>query len=149
MCNANRHCGRRRTRRGRHGFTLMEVLLVLAILVILGTLVVANFSGIFAASKVKAARAQLSALEQQIDIYQLDVGAYPTTQQGLSALRVAPPDLPDPTKWLGPYAKKDIPPDPWSQPYYYELISPTQYRIYSAGPDGTPNTADDISVVSG
>ena len=138
-----------RRQRARRGFTLMEVLLVLAILVILGTLVVANFSGIFAASKIKAAKAQFSALETQIDIYQLDIGAYPTSQQGLQALRLAPPDLPDPTKWVGPYAKKDIPPDPWTNPYYYEQLSPTQYRVYSAGPDGTPNTADDISVVSG
>ncbi|MHB8970596.1 MAG: type II secretion system major pseudopilin GspG [Pirellulaceae bacterium] len=136
-------------RSGRQGFTLMEVLLVLAILVILGTLVVTNFSGIFASSKIKAAQAQLNLFEQQIDIYQLDVGAYPTDQQGLQALRVAPPDLQDPAKWLGPYAKKDIPPDPWSQPYNYQLLSPTQYKVYSAGPDGTPNTADDISSVSG
>jgi type II secretion system protein G len=91
----------------------------------------------------------LSAFEGQIDIYQLDVGSYPTTQQGLAALRVAPPDLPDPTKWLGPYARKDIPPDPWSNQYYYEQLSPTQYRVYSAGPDGTTNTADDIIFVSG
>ncbi len=141
--------GRRRRRTGRQGFTLMEVLLVLAILVILGSLVVANFSGIFASSKIKAAQAQISALEQQVDFYQLDVGTYPSTQQGLQSLRIAPPDLADPNKWLGPYAKKDIPPDPWSQSYYYELLSPTQYKIYSAGPDGTPNTADDIGIVSG
>jgi general secretion pathway protein G len=147
MCRTQRRRPRRHP--GRQGFTLMEVLLVLAILVILGSLVVANFSGIFASSKIKAAQAQISALEQQIDIYQLDVGAYPSTQQGLQALRVAPPDIADPSKWLGPYAKKDIPVDPWSQPYNYELLSPTQYKIFSAGPDGTPNTADDISTVSG
>ena len=127
----------------------MEVLLVLAILVILGTLVVANFSGILAGSKVKAARTQLSAFEQAIDIYQLDIGTYPTTQQGLQALRVAPPDLPDPSKWTAPYLKKDIPPDPWGSPYGYELLSPTQYRVFSAGPDGATKTNDDIEVVSG
>ena len=146
-------CGRKRSRvrrrRARQGFTLMEVLLVLAILVILGTLVVANFSGILAGSKVKAAKAQLSAFEQQIDIYQLDVGVYPTAQQGLQALRTAPPDLADPSKWLGPYARKDIPPDPWGNQYYYELVTPTQYKLYSAGPDGTTNTADDVVNVSG
>lgn len=138
---------RRRVARG--GFTLMEVLLVLAILVILGTLVVANFSGIFASSKIKAAQAQISALETQLDIYQLDIGSYPTTQQGLQALRVPPPDLANPTKWTGPYAKKDIPPDPWNSPYFYEWLGPNQYRIYSAGPDGVPNTADDITSTSG
>ncbi|NLX54711.1 MAG: type II secretion system major pseudopilin GspG [Planctomycetaceae bacterium] len=146
-------CGKRRTRARRRsvrpGFTLMEVLLVLAILVILGALVMTNFSGILAGGKVKAARAQLTAFEQAIDIYQLDIGSYPTTQQGLQALRVAPADLPDPSKWTTPYLKKDIPPDPWGNPYYYELMSPTQYKISSAGPDGATNTADDIVNVSG
>ncbi len=137
-------------RRGAHrGFTLMEVLLVLAILVILGTLVVANFSGIFASSKIKATQAQISALETQLDIYQLDMGTYPTSQQGLQSLRVPPADLADPTKWTGPYAKKDIPPDPWSNPYYYELLGPNQYRVYSGGPDGQPGTEDDIGNISG
>lgn len=140
---------RRRPGHGRRGFTLMEVLLVLAILVILGTLVVTNFSGVLAGSKVRAAQTQLTAFEQQIDIYQLDVGVYPTTQQGLGALRVAPPDLADPSKWQGPYARKDIPKDPWQQDYHYELLSPTQYKLYSSGPDGTPNTADDVINTSG
>jgi general secretion pathway protein G len=127
----------------------MEVLLVLAILVILGTLVVANFSGILASSKIKAAQTQLHAFEQAIDIYQLDIGTYPTTQQGLQALRVAPPDLTDPTKWTTPYLKKDIPLDPWGNPYYYSLETATQYKVYSAGPDGTTNTTDDVVNVSG
>lgn len=139
----------RRRRRAQSGFTLMEVLLVLAILVILGTLVVTNFAGVFAKSKIKAASAQVSALETQLDIYQLDLGNYPQSQQGLAALRTAPPDLADPSKWQGPYAKKDIPPDPWGNQYIYELISPTQYKVYSAGPDGQPNTEDDIGTTSG
>ena len=127
----------------------MEVLLVLAILVILGTLVVANFTGIFASSQVKAAKAQVSAIETMLEAYYLEIGSYPTTQQGLAALRAAPADLVDPSKWNGPYARKDIPPDPWQNPYNYELMSPTQYRVYSAGPDGQPGTDDDIANVSG
>ncbi len=140
---------RRRRRTGRQGFTLMEVLLVLAILVILGTLVVANFSGIFASSKIKAAQAQISAFETQLDIYQLDIGSYPTSQQGLQALRVAPPDLLDASKWTGPYAKKDIPVDPWSNAYIYELLGTNQYKVSSAGPDGQVGTDDDIGNISG
>ena len=139
----------RRRRRPSQGFTLMEVLLVLAILVILGTLVVANFSGIFAASKIKVAKSQLHAFETQLDIYQLDVGVYPSTQQGLASLRAAPADLPDPSKWTGPYAKKDIPKDPWGSDYMYELINAAQYKVLSAGPDGQQNTDDDIVFVSG
>ena len=135
-----------RRRSGRRGFTLMEVLLVLAILVILGSLVVANFSGIFAKSKINATRAQISAFETQLDIYQLDIGSYPSNQQGLQALRVAPADLPDPSKWgPEPYAKKEIPPDPWGNAYGYELITPNQYRVFSAGPDGQTGTTDDVS----
>ena len=65
----------------------MEVLLVLAILVILGTLVVANFSGCSPAARSRRPRPRSVRLEQQMDIYQLDVGSYPTTQQGLQALR--------------------------------------------------------------
>jgi general secretion pathway protein G len=67
----------------------------------------------------------------------------------LASLRVAPADLADPTKWRGPYAKKDIPPDPWQNAYIYELIGPNQYKVYSAGPDGQPGTDDDIGTVSG
>jgi type II secretion system protein G len=99
---------------------------------------------VFESSKVKAAKAQISAFEGQIDIYQLDVGSYPTTQQGLAALRVAPPDLPDPVKWQGPYARKEIPPDRWGNPYHYESRSPRACRVYSAGPDGATETNDDV-----
>jgi general secretion pathway protein G len=99
--------------------------------------------------KIKAAQAYVSALEKMIDIYQLDVGVYPSTQQGLAALRVAPADLADPTKWRGPYAKKNIPLDPWQNAYMYELLGPKQYKVYSAGPDGQPGTDDDIGIVSG
>ena len=127
----------------------MEVLLVLAILVILGTLVGTNFSGMFANAKISAAKAQISALEKPMELYMMDVGTYPTSQQGLQALRIQPTDLADPTKWLGPYLQKDIPLDPWSNPYGYELINAKQFRIYSAGPDGATNTTDDIISVSG
>lgn len=140
---------RARRRRRTRGFTLMEVLLVLAILVILGTLVVANFSSVFASSKIKAAQAQVNAFELPLELFQQDVGVYPSSQQGLEALRQVPADLPDPTKWHGPYLKKDIPPDPWDQAYIYELLGPAQYQIYSAGPDGQPGTDDDVGTVSG
>jgi general secretion pathway protein G len=99
--------------------------------------------------KIRAAQATVSMLEKMIDIYQLDLGVYPSTQQGLAALRVAPADLADPTKWRGPYAKKNIPLDPWQNAYMYELLGPKQYKVYSAGPDGQPGTDDDIGIVSG
>ncbi len=146
----NRHVRCRRHRRRRSsGFTLMEVLLVLAILVILGTLVVTNFAGVFAKSKIDVTSTQVSLLETQLELYQMHVGSYPATQQGLESLRQPPSDLADPTKWHGPYAKKDLVPDPWGNAYIYELVTPTQYMIYSAGPDGQPKTEDDIGSVSG
>ena len=110
----------------------MEVLLVLAILVILGTLVVTNFSGILASSKIKAAKAQLNALEQPIDIYQLDVGTYPTTQQGLAgaAHRASGSGRPEQVDWAyaeeGHSARSVV-----AIQYYYELLSPTQYQDLS------------------
>ncbi len=145
----NRRKRRRRVAGRNTGFTLMEVLLVLAILVILGSLVVTNFSKVLESGKIKATKTQLSGFETQLDIFQLDVGQYPSSQQGLESLRVAPPDLPDPSLWAGPYAKKDIPADPWGNQYIYEQLGPSQYRVSSAGPDGQPGTDDDIGTVSG
>ncbi len=110
---------------------------------------VANFSNVFASSKIKAARAQISAFELPVELYQQDIGSYPTSQQGLEALRQPPADLADPTKWKGPYLKKDLPLDPWDHPYVYELLAPGQYQVYSAGPDGQPGTDDDVGTVSG
>lgn len=136
-------------RRRARGFTLIEVMLVLAILVILGSLVVANFSNVLVSSKVKTAKAQISNFELPLEMYQQDIGSYPTSQQGLEALRAPPADMVDPTKWHGPYLRKDIPLDPWDNAYIYELQGPAVYQIYSAGPDGQPGTDDDIGTVSG
>lgn len=133
---------RRRGRRG--GFTLMEVLLVLAILVILGSMV-----GFFVANMQKGAyedlaRSQIGMFESQLDAYRLHVGSYPTSNQGLEALRTAPADLRNPAKWRGPYAAKEIPMDPWGNPYQYELVGPEQVRIWSWGADIADGTEDDI-----
>ncbi len=130
----------------RRGFTLMEVLLVLAILVILGSIVVANFGDVFGKAKIKAAKAQIRELESIVDLYVLDIGQAPPTDPGLQSLRTAPPGLPDPSKWgPEPYTKKEIPKDPWGNDYIYENQGGTNYRIISAGPDGRPGTADDIT----
>ena len=98
----------------------------------------------FDESKIKAANAQLSAFVRQIACYQLDLGLLPNTKQGLGSLRIAPSDLPDESKWCGPYAENDIPLDPWGHHYIYELLTPTQFKIYSTGPDGEACTADDV-----
>ena len=98
------------------GFTLIELLIVMVILGLLAAMVGPRMFGKVGKSKQKAAKAQISLLETSLDTYRLDVGKYPTTQQGLQALRVKPDDA---EKWDGPYLPKDIPLDPWGNPYVY------------------------------
>jgi general secretion pathway protein G len=138
---------RSRTGRRRRGFTLMEVLLVLAILVILGSLVTVSFIRIQQNANTDAARSQIKLLEDIVGHYMLAIGTPPTTEQGLEALRNAPSDLRNPAKWQGPYLNKDLPKDPWGGDYQYELIDAKlgTYRIWSNGPDGQSGSEDDIS----
>jgi general secretion pathway protein G len=131
-------------RRRRRGFTLIEVLLVMAILVILAGLVTVSYINIQKNSQINAVKAQIGLFEQALDTYRLNVGTYPSTAQGLAALQQPPPDLPNPSKWLGPYITKQIPLDPWDSPYQYELLDVDTPRIWSVGPDQTDNTEDDI-----
>ena len=117
-----------------------------------GTAVVAAIAGSYlnrrSANRINAAHAQLSCFEQQIFLYDLDVGEFPTTRQGLRALLSPPSDLPDPGKWRGPYAAYELPVDPWSHRYNYERLDSNRCRVYSSGPDGIANTGDDIDIIS-
>ena len=133
--------------RRRRGFTLMEVLLVLAILVILGSMVGVFFANTQSTAYGRAAQVQIDSFEQQLQIYRLHVGTYPTTSQGLQALVTMPSDLRQPQKWGGPYAEEAIPLDPWGNPYRYEFSGGTKPKISSDGEDMQPGTADDISNV--
>lgn len=138
--SANRRC---RTRR-RGGFTLMEVLLVLAILVILGALVAMNFGNVLGDADRKAARSQIGLFEPALKMYYLHLKSYPTSLEGLQA---APTDLPNPTKWQGPYLEKQIPMDPWGRPYQYRYpgqYNATSYDLWSLGQDGQDGSPDDI-----
>lgn len=132
-------------RRRRRGFTLMEVLLVLAILVILGSMVGFFIAGMQKGAYEDLARSQIGMFENQLDTYRLHVGSYPSSNQGLQALFQPPADLKNPNKWRGPYTKKQIPNDPWDNPYQYELVGPEQVRIWSWGADGANGTDDDVS----
>jgi len=91
------------------------------------------------------ARSQIGMFENQLDAYRLHVGTYPNANQGLQALRTPPADLQNPAKWRGPYSQKEIPADPWGNPYQYELVGPEQVRIWSWGPDGADGTEDDVA----
>jgi general secretion pathway protein G len=131
----------------RRGFTLMEILLVLAILVILGALVGVGYQRIRENALIDAAKAQIATLEDAVKVYQVEVGRYPSMDAGLDALFNPPSDAPA-GKWRGPYLEgTQLPLDPWSNPYNYELINDNQFEITSNGRDGQPGTDDDVRII--
>jgi general secretion pathway protein G len=131
-----------RRRRHNRGFTLVEVLLVLAILVILGSLVTVSIVQVQKSSNVKAARSQIGMLSETVDIYRLELGTLP---ESLADLREQPASLRNPDKWR-PLLDKEIPADPWGNDYQYEILDNGEnFRIYSYGPDRNEGGNDDIS----
>lgn len=116
------------------GFTLLELLVVLVILGLLASYVGPRYFGQIGRSEVQVARAQMDAFGKALDQYRLDVGQYPTTEQGLAALAKQPINTP---RWNGPYLKKDPPPDPWGRQYIYRVVAATgEYELMSLGKDG-------------
>src|SRR6185437_9610043 len=107
----------RRPRR-REAFTLIEVLLVLVILVILGSLVGIQIRSAQKKGLVNAAKTQVGMFKTPLDMYQLDLGNYPSSSAGLEALRSAPGDAQD-SKWAGPYLEKAVPLEHWGRQYQY------------------------------
>jgi general secretion pathway protein G len=143
----NSRITRRRNDR-RHGFTLIEVLLVLLILVILASLTITMLTGTRQRAQEDAARALVGEMKTPIEVFEMHVGRYPTTAEGLGALIRCPDGLSDPSKWSGPYLKlNEFPTDPWERPLQY--CSPGRYNtdsydVWSWGPDGVDGTNDDI-----
>jgi len=130
---------------------------MIPVVVVIGTLVVANFGGTFSKSKESAAKTQLLLLTQQLELYKLDMNNYPPAELGLSALRTQPTDPVGASRWAGPYSFKEIPADPWGNPYQYvvetdPINGENGYKIWSKGPSGQSNwdfpDGDDISVYS-
>ncbi|MGK5036624.1 type II secretion system major pseudopilin GspG [Janthinobacterium sp. LB3P118] len=122
------------TRHAR-GFTLLELLVVIVIIGLLAAYVGPKYFAQLGKSEVTVAKAQIEAFEKSLDTYRLDVGRYPTTQEGLAALLVAPPAAG--TRWNGPYLKKAVPLDPWGHAYQYRAPgSKGEYDIVSMGKDG-------------
>ncbi|MDE2584722.1 MAG: type II secretion system major pseudopilin GspG [Betaproteobacteria bacterium] len=118
------------------GFTLLELLVVVAIIGLLAGYVGPKYFGQIGKSEIKVAKAQIDGLEKALDQYRLDVGRYPTTEQGLNALVTAPPGV---TRWQGPYLKKGVPLDPWGNPYVYKAPgSHGDVDLLSYGKDGAP-----------
>lgn len=118
------------------GFTLLELLVVVVIIGLLVGYVGPMYFKQVGKSEIKAARAQIDAFGKALDQYRLDTGHYPTGEQGLGALVDRPADE---KKWDGPYLKKNVPLDPWGNPYVYKRPGEHgEYDIVSAGKDGTP-----------
>jgi len=118
------------------GFTLLELLVVMVIIGLLAGYVGPKLFGQIGKSEVKAAKAQIDALQKALDQYRIDVGHYPSSEQGLAALVGKPADEP---KWQGPYLAKAVPLDPWGHDYQYR--APGQhgdYDLLSYGRDGQP-----------
>ena len=126
-----------RTRKCESGFTLIEMMVVMVIIGLLVALVGPNFIRQGEKAKVKAARAQVEMLGTALDTFRLDVGRYPTSQEGLAALRQRPFGL---DRWDGPYLKKETPRDPWDRPYLYRAPGEggRPYDLLSYGADGGP-----------
>jgi len=119
------------------GFTLVELLVVLVILMVIGTIAVQNFSGQEDKAKVKAARASFTTLENALERFKLDMGRYPTEEEGLAVLMVAPEG--DEGSWGPKYLKKDrFLQDAWGNDYVYTAPGPDgePYEIISYGADG-------------
>jgi len=126
-----------RRRRRQAGFTLIEIMVVLVIIGLLMALVGPNLIGQSEKAKVKSAQIQIERLGTVLDTYRLDVGRYPSTQEGLNALVMKPVGV---ERWDGPYLNKNVPKDPWDRPYIYRSPgdSGRPYDLYCLGADGAP-----------
>ncbi len=143
-----------RTEGGRpRGFTLIEILVVIAVLGMLASLVAPMVFGHVSDAKVSAARSQIEIFGLALDAYRLDNDQYPSTAQGLGGLVQLPSGDPPARRWRGPYLKKGVPVDPWGRPYLYEGPSdahPETYEVRTLGRDGKPGgSGEDEDLASG
>lgn len=137
---------------GRAGFTLIEILVVIAVIAMLAALVAPNVFQHVGTAKDATARSQIELLGAALDAYRLDNGRYPTTEQGLDALQLQPTFQPLPSNWRGPYLRKAVPVDPWGTPFIYLSpgeMNPRGYDLLSLGADGEPGgEGEDADLVS-
>ncbi|MAE65131.1 MAG: type II secretion system protein GspG [Phycisphaeraceae bacterium] len=124
-------------------FTLVELLLVIVIIGILAGSITVSLVGRAEQARITRARADITgSLAIALDLFEQDIGRYPTPEEGLEVL-ASDANVPN---WNGPYLKSGVKPDPWKTPYRYDVDpeNPNHYRLSSAGPDGKHDTEDDI-----
>ena len=123
----------------RGGFTLIELIVVIAIIATLAAIVAPSVFGNVGDARRSSAKAQLQVLALALDAYRIDNYNYPSSDQGLEALRTLPASGEQPPNWKGPYLRQVVPLDPWGRPYAYVapgVVNPTSYDLYSLGRDG-------------
>lgn len=134
-------------RRNQAGFTLLELLVVLVILGLLASYVGPKYFSQVGKSEQSVARSQVEAFSRALGTYRLDVGDFPSTEEGLAALTTKPANA---SKWNGPYLDKSVPVDPWGRPYIYR--SPGEhgrdFEIESLGKDGQPGGTGDAADIT-
>ena len=133
-----------RKRRNQSGFTLLEIMIVVSIIVILLGLAISRMKNPTVFAKSVAVQADVQSVGTTLMQYEAMNGFYPTTEQGLQALVTQPESEPRPNRWHSFYDR--IPTDPWGTPYQYRcpgIKHPDKYDLFSAGPDRIPDTADD------
>jgi len=131
-------------KRNQAGFTLLEIMIVVGIIVILLGLAISKIGNPTGFAKTTAVRADVQAIGTQLKLYESMNGFYPTTEQGLQALVSRPDTDPQPARWYQLF--KEVPKDPWQNNYIYRCPGtkhPDSYDLFSAGPDRKPDTADD------
>ena len=137
----------RRITRGNRAFTLIELLVVILILAILASLIIPRLLGRTGDAKRAKAASDIATLSGLLHQYRIDTDKFPSSDQGLNALRVAPTDV---TNWHGPYTTKNLPADPWGAEYHYTSpgTNGEDFSIVSYGADGAPGGEGDAADIT-